>query len=59
MILVDTSSWIHFLRPDGSAAVRARVERQMTVLLEAGPCMGMNDPSQSSTLRWYSVAASG
>lgn len=25
MILIDTSSWIHFLRPDGSAAARARV----------------------------------
>lgn len=25
MILVDTSSWIHFLRPDGNRAVRARV----------------------------------
>ncbi|MPY89717.1 MAG: PIN domain-containing protein [Luteitalea sp.] len=25
MVLVDTSSWIHFLRPDGDAAVRARV----------------------------------
>ncbi len=29
MILVDTSSWIHFLRPDGNAAVRARVERAL------------------------------
>jgi hypothetical protein len=26
LTLVDTSSWIHFLRPDGDAAVRARVE---------------------------------
>lgn len=26
MVLVDTSSWIHFLRPDGDADVRARVE---------------------------------
>jgi predicted nucleic acid-binding protein len=26
MILVDTSSWIHFLRPDGDGDVRARVE---------------------------------
>jgi predicted nucleic acid-binding protein len=26
MVLVDTSAWIHFLRPDGDAAVRARVE---------------------------------
>lgn len=26
MILVDTSSWIHMLRPDGDVAVRARVE---------------------------------
>jgi predicted nucleic acid-binding protein len=25
MVLVDTSSWIHFLRPDGDAGVRARV----------------------------------
>ena len=25
MILVDTSSWIHFLRPDGDGEVRARV----------------------------------
>ena len=26
MVLVDTSAWIHFLRPDGNATVRARVE---------------------------------
>ena len=26
MILVDTSSWIHFLRPHGDPAVRGRVE---------------------------------
>lgn len=26
MVLVDTSAWIHFLRPDGDVAVRARVE---------------------------------
>lgn len=26
MILVDSSSWIHFLRPTGDPAVRARVE---------------------------------
>ena len=26
MILVDTSSWIHFLRPHGDPAVRSRVE---------------------------------
>lgn len=26
MILVDTSSWIHLLRPDGDPKVRARVE---------------------------------
>lgn len=26
MVLVDTSSWIHFLRPDGDGKVRARVE---------------------------------
>ena len=32
MVLVDTSSWIHMLRVDGDAAVRARVES----LLEAG-----------------------
>jgi predicted nucleic acid-binding protein len=32
MVLVDTSSWIHFLRPDGDAAVRARVE----AVLQAG-----------------------
>jgi predicted nucleic acid-binding protein len=25
VVLVDTSSWIHFLRPDGDAGVRARV----------------------------------
>lgn len=29
MILVDTSSWIHFLRPDGDPEVRARVERAL------------------------------
>ncbi len=29
MVLVDTSSWIHFLRPDGNTAVRARVERAL------------------------------
>ena len=32
MILIDTSSWIHFLRPDGNAAARARV----SAALEAG-----------------------
>ena len=26
MLLVDTSAWIHFLRPDGDRGVRARVE---------------------------------
>ncbi len=26
MVLVDTSSWIHFLRPEGDGKVRARVE---------------------------------
>ena len=26
MLLVDTSSWIHFLRPDGDPEVHARVE---------------------------------
>ena len=26
VILIDTSSWIHLLRPDGDPAVRARVE---------------------------------
>lgn len=29
MILVDTSSWIHLLRPDGDQTVRARVERAL------------------------------
>lgn len=29
MILVDTSSWIHFLRPNGDPKVRARVERSL------------------------------
>ena len=32
MVLVDTSAWIHFLHPDGDAAVRARV----AALLQAG-----------------------
>ena len=26
MVLVDTSSWIHFLRPDGDGVVRSRVD---------------------------------
>lgn len=30
MILVDSSSWIHFLRPNGDPAVRARVEGALT-----------------------------
>ena len=30
MILVDTSSWIHFLRPDGDRNVRSRVETALT-----------------------------
>ena len=30
MILVDTSSWIHLLRPDGDPEVRARVEEALT-----------------------------
>lgn len=29
MVLVDTSSWIHLLRPDGDAGVRARVEQAL------------------------------
>jgi predicted nucleic acid-binding protein len=29
MILVDTSSWIHMLRPSGDKAVRARVEKAL------------------------------
>lgn len=29
MILVDSSSWIHLLRPHGDAQVRARVERAL------------------------------
>jgi predicted nucleic acid-binding protein len=32
MVLVDTSSWIHFLRPDGEMAARTRVE----TVLQAG-----------------------
>jgi predicted nucleic acid-binding protein len=39
MVLVDTSSWIHFLRRDGDPVVRARV----VALLEAG------------TARWCSM----
>lgn len=30
MILVDSSSWIHFLRPNGDPVVRARVESALT-----------------------------
>lgn len=30
MVLVDSSSWIHFLRPNGDPAVRARVEAALT-----------------------------
>jgi len=30
VILVDSSSWIHFLRPNGDPAVRARVESALT-----------------------------
>lgn len=29
MILIDTSAWIHLLRPNGSPDVRARVERAL------------------------------
>jgi predicted nucleic acid-binding protein len=29
LLLIDTSSWIHLLRPKGDAAVRARVERAL------------------------------
>ena len=32
MVLVDTSSWIHFLRPDGHATPKSRVQ----ALLKAG-----------------------
>jgi len=28
--LIDSSSWIHFLRPNGDPAVRARVESMLT-----------------------------
>ena len=30
MLLVDSSSWIHFLRPNGDPLVRARVEAALT-----------------------------
>jgi len=30
MVLVDTSSWIHLLRPNGDPIVRDRVERALT-----------------------------
>ena len=30
MILVDSSSWIHFLRPNGDPVVRSRVESALT-----------------------------
>jgi predicted nucleic acid-binding protein len=30
VILIDSSSWIHFLRPNGDPAVRARVESMLT-----------------------------
>lgn len=30
MVLVDSSSWIHMLRPDGDAKVRSRVEALLT-----------------------------
>ena len=30
MILVDSSSWIHFLRPNGDPKVRSRVEAALT-----------------------------
>ena len=30
MVLVDTSAWINFLRPDGDASVRARVAAHLT-----------------------------
>jgi predicted nucleic acid-binding protein len=30
LVLVDSSSWIHFLRPNGDPAVRARVENVLT-----------------------------
>lgn len=29
MILIDTSAWIHLLRPDGNAAVSARVKQTL------------------------------
>lgn len=29
LLLIDTSSWIHLLRPSGDAAARARVERAL------------------------------
>jgi len=29
MILVDTSAWIHMLRPNGDSGIRARVERAL------------------------------
>jgi predicted nucleic acid-binding protein len=29
VILVDTSAWIHMLRPDGDEAIRARVQRAL------------------------------
>ena len=41
MVLVDTSAWIHFLRPDGDGTVGARVEG----VLRAG--------HHSPTARWF------
>lgn len=29
MILIDTSAWIHLLRPNGDVGIRARVERAL------------------------------
>jgi predicted nucleic acid-binding protein len=29
LLLIDTSSWIHLLRPNGDPAVRARIERAL------------------------------
>lgn len=37
MLLVDSSSWIHFLRPEGDGAVRARVEAAL-LAGDAGWC---------------------
>ena len=63
MILIDTSSWIHLLRPDGEPAVRTRVEAALRggaacwcPLVELELWNGARGGAEQRALRRFSAA---